>query len=246
MEENNLTKYERRQMKKAEDTKLQKSQKNKSKIIRYGLWIGVIILLLVTFWQINRMVSSNKDKSPLNTATSTALTIKNSDWINGATSSPVVLIEYSDFQCPACAEYDKLIDRLKADYGENLTLVYRHYPWFFHQQAMNAALASEAAGQQDKFWEMHDILFARQEKWSGTVGQEIFATYAKELGLDLEAFKTAMIDKKLRQKIEGQLQEGKNLGIDYTPAFAINGKIIENPKNYEEFRQIIDQASKSR
>lgn len=246
MEENHLNKYEQRQLEKMDQEKIKQRQKRQRRIWRYVLWLGVLILLAGTIWQVNKLVSGGT-KIPL-TATSSAsiLAIKDSDWKIGAATSPVVLIEYSDFQCPACAEYSKLVDQLKKDYPEKLTVVYRHYPWFFHLQAMNAALASEAAGAQGQFWAMHDLLFAKQKDWSGTTGPEIFVTYAQTLGLDLPAFRLAMADKNLRAKIEGQLAEGKSLGIDYTPAFALNGKIIDNPKSYEEFKRVIDQAVQNR
>lgn len=245
MDDKNLTKYERRQLEKADREKKLQGDKTKRKIRRYTLWITVLVLIFGTVWQVNRLVPDNTKSLPLTSDTRSALSLNEGDWFYGATTSPVVLIEYSDFQCPACAEYNELIKLLKKDYPKQLTVVFRHYPWFFHQQAMNAALAAEAAGAQGQFWAMHDGLFAKQKEWSGTLGQEIFIGYAKDLGLDVSAFRLAMADKNLRQKIEGELEVGKSLGIDYTPAFAINGKIINNPRSYEEFRKIIDQALKN-
>jgi len=242
MEEKKLNKYEQHRLEKAEREKMKHGHQRRHQLWRYALWLGVLVLLVGTIWQVTRLVSDGSKIPTTATSTTSILAIKDSDWKIGSTTSPVALIEYSDFQCPACAEYSKLVDRLKKDYPEKLTVVYRHYPWFFHLQAMNAALASEAAGVQGQFWAMHDLLFAKQKDWSGTTGQEIFVTYAQTLNLDLPAFRLAMTDKNLRAKIEGQLAEGKSLGIDYTPAFALNGKIIANPRSYEEFKRVIDQA----
>lgn len=244
MEEKNLTKYERRQLEKADQRKIDQQKKRRRQFWRYVLWLGVLLLVAGTVWQVNKLVSGGSKVLPTATTTSSILSLKDSDWRVGATTSPAVLIEYSDFQCPACAEYSKLVDQLKKDYPDKLTVVYRHYPWFFHSQAMNASLAAEAAGAQGRFWEMHDLLFARQKEWSGTVGTGIFNTYAAELGLGIFPFESAMADKDLRVKIESQLADGKSLGIDYTPAFILNGKIIDNPRSYEEFKRVIDQAIK--
>ncbi|MFA6416093.1 MAG: thioredoxin domain-containing protein [Candidatus Paceibacterota bacterium] len=249
MTENNLTKYEKHQLEKADREKADKSQKRQRQIWRYLLWLSAGLLIVVTVWQVNRLVSGNSKISPTATSSSLALTVKDGDWIMGATTSPVVLIEYSDFQCPACAEYNDLVEQLKKDYPDKLTVVYRHYPWFFHEHAMSAALVAEAAGQQGKFWAMHDLLFKNQNEWSAGKGSESFNKYANQyairLGLDQTLFTKDLANPVWRQKIEAQLAEGKSLGIDYTPAFAINGKIITNPKSYEEFRQVIDQVLKS-
>ncbi|OHA58389.1 MAG: hypothetical protein A2607_01345 [Candidatus Vogelbacteria bacterium RIFOXYD1_FULL_42_15] len=243
----NITRYEQRQQAKAEKKQAEKKRQISRRLIRFSLWAGALILVALTIWQVDRLVSKRDGiQNGVATSSSQILSIKNDDWIKGSATAPLILIDYSDFECPACAQYSVLLEKLKTDYGDKLAIVFRHYPWFFHPQAMNSALASEAAGQQGKFWEMHDLLFARQDLWTKKTGQEVFVSYAIELGLDIEKFRQNLSDSKLKERVEKQLAEGKSLGIEYTPAFAFNGKIITNPRSYEEFRQIFDQALASR
>lgn len=247
MDDRKPTKYELRQLKKTTENQTKIKQKNKKIFLRCFLWLITAILITITFWQVDRFVKNREENNAsILTSTSTILAIKSDDWIKGTTTAPVVLVEYSDFECPACSEYNSLLEKLYSDYGGQLAIVYRHYPWFFHKQALPAALAAEAAGEQGKFWSMSNLLFSKQADWSNQSGTEAFVGYAEQLGLDVQKFKISLTKDELRKKIENQLAEGKKIGIDYTPAFAIDGKIIVNPKSYEEFKQVIDQTIKSR
>lgn len=119
--------------------------------------------------------------------TGNTLDIRDRDWIKGNESSKVALIEYSDFQCPACAANYNLVKYLEGKYFSDIKFVYRHFPLQQHAQAIPAARAAEAAGAQGKFWEMHDKLFENQDKWADTTtAKDIFKGYAEELGLDME------------------------------------------------------------
>jgi protein-disulfide isomerase len=163
------------------------------------------------------------------------------DWVKGNRDAKIVLIEYSDFQCPACGFYFPLFKKLEEEFGENIAIVYRHFPLSsIHPNAKAAAYVAEAAGKQGKFWEMHDMLFSNQNKWSDKRNvDEIFVGYAQSLNLNIDQFKKDFSSKEIRQKIENSYQNALRLGLDSTPSFFLNGKKIANPRNYEDFKNII-------
>ena len=166
------------------------------------------------------------------------------DWTKGNPSSKVVLIEYSDFQCPACANYTKMIDKILNEFGGHIAFAYRHYPLqTIHKNAMYAAYAVEAAGMQNKFWEMHDTLFTYQKEWVSQVHpEEIFRKFAKGLSLDMEKFNLDYNARAIRKNVDLDIKSGKKNDITYTPTLFLNGKKIKNPKTYDEFRELIRNA----
>lgn len=169
-----------------------------------------------------------------------ALTISDGDRVRGLNEAKIVIIEYSDFQCPACAFYSQILKQLSDEFGERIAIVYRHFPLPYHQNAIPAAFAVEAAAHQGKFWEMHDLLFKNQDDWaSKSNATEIFIQYANILKLNLEQFKNDLDSEVIAQKIKNDYNGGLKLGVNSTPTFFINGKKINNPRNYEEFRSII-------
>jgi protein-disulfide isomerase len=168
------------------------------------------------------------------------------DWIKGNRDAKIVLIEYGDFQCPACGFYFSVLKKLSEEFGENIAIVYRHFPLFsIHPNAKTAAYAAEAAGKQGKFWEMYDLIFSNQAEWSDKKNvDEIFVGYAQSLNLNIDQFKEDFSSKEIRQKIEDSYQNALRLGLDSTPSFFLNGKKIVNPRNYEDFKNIIIENMK--
>lgn len=167
-----------------------------------------------------------------------------SDWARGDIAANVVIIEYSDFQCPACGAYYPVLKRLEEKFGSQIGFVYRHFPLpqIIHQNAELAAMAAEAAGRQGKFWEMHDLLFENQKTWSiNSNAKEIFIGYARESRLDENKFANDLNAKEIKEKISSSYQEGVSLGITGTPTFFLNGKKLPAPRTYEEFEKIISE-----
>ena len=130
------------------------------------------------------------------------------------------LIEFSDFQCPACGSFYPQVKNVVEDNKDNLVFAYRHCPLDQHEQAWPAALAAEAAGEQGKFWEMHDYIFENQENLS----EQFLLEAAEKLGLDKENFEAAYKEKKYQDKINRDLTDGRKFGVDATPTFFLNGK----------------------
>lgn len=158
--------------------------------------------------------------------------VTEADWVQGPASAPVTLIEYSDFQCPACAGTEPLVRLLKEGYGDRIRIVYRHFPLTsIHDKAQITAEAAEAAGAQGKFWEMHDLLFERQGEWAHLpVDQmpQVLAGYAKELGLNVDRFTRDLQAHTFQAKVTGQYQDATAMGLPGTPSFILNGRFVPN------------------
>jgi len=122
--------------------------------------------------------------------------------------------------------------------------VVRYFPLPGHKNSMTAASAVEAAGKQGKYWEMHDVVFENQRDWGEKqiATPVIFEGYAKQLGLDLTKFQQDVISQEVKSRIERDKNTGTTLGIQGTPTFFLNGIKIENPRGYEEFKKILDDA----
>lgn len=161
----------------------------------------------------------------------------------GAGEKNVTILEYGDFQCPACKAYYPLIQEIKKEYGDKIKFQFRHYPLTqIHPNAFIASRAAEAAGLQSKFFEMHDMLYEQQDSWSsGTDPTATFVTFATQLGLNVDKFKTDMGSKSVADLINADLKAGQGAGVNSTPSFVINNKKVEkNPQTIEEFKKLID------
>lgn len=173
--------------------------------------------------------------------------VKSEDHIKWATESANILIEYSDFQCPACSSYSELIKSLEEDKDfvsqvqSNVAFVYRHFPLDnSHPYARIAAQAAEAAGKQNKFWEMHDLLFANQETWSNSDKQEeLFKEYAVDLELDMKRFEEDSKSSDSADRIQSDYISGAEVNVQGTPSFYLNGKKLQSPNSAEHFKELL-------
>lgn len=153
--------------------------------------------------------------------------------IKGNPEAEVTLVEYSDFQCPACGAYYPVVKQVMEEYGDQIRFEYKHFPLPMHQYAMQAAVAAEAAGQQDKFFEYHDLLFENQETWSQSATPNVlFIDYAEQLDLDMDQFRRHMNSTLLRDKVREDQAEGRDRNITATPTFFLNGERM-NPDEFQ-------------
>lgn len=214
------------------------------KIKELGIWIAVLVVLMGGLWAL--IAAVNNSPSPSTPTQMVNLpAVSSLDFVKGASdSAKVTLIEYGDFQCPACAAYFPLVKQLSVDFGEDLTIVHRFFPLTsIHKNAMIAAQAAYAAELQNKFWEMHDKLYQNQNDWANLSDpKETFFEYAKELGLDLPKFKTDATSKSTEDFIKDAARNATTIGINSTPTFIVNGYRIQNPAGYEAFKKIIQDA----
>lgn len=179
---------------------------------------------------------------PTGTGTSNSLrTVGTDDYILGPSTAPAVVIVYGDFQCPACKSYEPVLKGLKTEFGDQLALVFRHFPLkSAHKYAESAARASEAANLQDKFWQFHDLLYDRQGSWSVTTDIDgAMAGYAKDLGLDVEKFKTDYKGAAVQARIDRDANDARVLSLSGTPSFFLNGSPIAIPNSQQAFADLI-------
>lgn len=155
----------------------------------------------------------------------------------GPDSALVTVVVVSDFQCPYCSKVEARLHHLKQLYGDNIRFAFKHNPLPFHKQALSAAIASEAAHQQDMFWAMNQKLFANQRDLS----PENYQKWAGELGLDMEQFKQDMTSEKLRQKVLEDQRLVASLGAKGVPAFFINGRMLMGAQPVSRFKVLIDE-----
>ena len=153
------------------------------------------------------------------------------DHQEGSATSSIVVIEYADYECPACAAYHSVMKEVKKQMEGKALFVFRLFPLPMHANAIPAGIAAEAAGLQGAYFTMQDKLFAQQEEWASSKNpQDFFVTYAKELGLDETKFKAALLDETLKAKVAKNYADGSLVGITGTPTFFVNGvKVTESP-----------------
>lgn len=165
------------------------------------------------------------------------------DWIKGDPEAKVYLIEYSDLQCPACRAYWPLVKQLEGEFSNDIKIIYRHFPLTtIHKNAQIAAQTAEAAGLQGKFWEMHDLLFEKQLEWSPlNNASEKFNEYTASLNLDIEKFKQDLNSPAVKEAVNQDITTGNQAQVRGTPSFYLQGKKINNPPSYDQFRELILQ-----
>jgi protein-disulfide isomerase len=155
----------------------------------------------------------------------------------GAASAPVTIVEFSDFQCPFCVKAEETMQRVMKNYEGKVRLVYRDYPLPFHPQAEKAAEAAHCAGDQGKYWEMHEKLFANQKALEPTA----LKGYAKDLKLDAGKFDKCLDSGDKAKLVEANKKAGEQVGVTGTPAFFVNGVMLSGAQPFEEFKSVIDQ-----
>ncbi len=159
----------------------------------------------------------------------------------GPENAPVTIIEFSDFQCPFCAQAATLMKQVTDAYPKDVRFIYKNYPLPFHKEAMPAAKAAIAAGKQGKFFEMHDKLFENYR----TLSAEFYVKTAGEIGLDVEKFKKDMNDPATQALVDQEMKEAREADVRGTPTIFINGKKPQG-RSFELYKSIIDDALKAK
>lgn len=159
--------------------------------------------------------------------------------VRGGMSAPVTIVEFSDFQCPYCARLQPTLKQVLDAYPKEVRLVYKQFPLSFHPQARNASKAALAAGEQGKFWEMHDIVFANHNKLS----EEKFKEFAAKIGLNAAKFDADYKSNKYDKQIQDEITLGNTVGVRGTPSLYLNGKKMAG-RSLNDFKTAIDSALK--
>ncbi len=157
----------------------------------------------------------------------------------GPENAPITIIEFSDYQCPYCRRWAEQVEKQLLDtYGDKVRLVYRDFPLTsIHDQAFAAAEAANCAGEQGKYWEYHDALFAQRYG----LGQEAYLKYAKDLGLNLDQFAQCLKEHRYKDEVQADLNEAMQIGVRSTPTFFINGIAVVGAQPFEVFQSLIDK-----
>lgn len=166
------------------------------------------------------------------------------DWTKGKVDATVTLIEYGDFQCPACGVYYPMVRQITEEYGDRILFAFREYPLgTIHPYGNLAALAAESAGLQGKFWEMYDKLYENQSSWSkGGDVKGTFASYAEAIGINASQWKDGIDSSAVKSKIKADVASGDAGGVDGTPSFYLNNIKLENPRDVGGFKKALDAA----
>lgn len=207
---------------------------------RDAKFISVIIVITIAIFGALIILSMRKKASPVD---STRLVREDSQQI-GSSGAPVTLIEFADLECEACRVAHPTVKKILEEYQGKIHFVFRNFP--LHKNSVLAAKAAEAAGEQGKFWEMHDLLFQKQQEWGEkqTPQTELFMSYADELKLDKERFSTSLNSAAYTDKINRDKDDGIASGVQGTPTFFLNGRQLKGVPRYEELKSLIEEELK--
>ena len=154
----------------------------------------------------------------------------------GAAGAPITIVEFSDFQCPFCGRVNPTLLQAKEKYGDKLRIVFRQFPLNIHPMAPKAAEASLCANDQGKFWEMHDALFADQQK----LAVDDLKAKAASIGLDKAKFDTCLDSSAMAAKVAKDLEDGQKYGVSSTPSLFVNGRLIAGAVGIDDLSKVID------
>jgi len=236
---------------------------NKSQVKMFvsGIVAGVLVLCTIGFFILLAVVvkgegfdfggsakmADNNVVVPTGNAPTENLNVpavdEKNDHIKGGKNAKVTLIEYSDFECPFCGRFYPTLKQALSEYGDDIRVVYRHFPLSFHPEALPAAEASECADEQGKFWEFHDGVFENQDR----IGSALYTEVAGKLGLNITKFNDCVSSGKYRSKIQQQQLGGQNGGVSGTPATVVigqNGKSVSvsGAQPYSSLKAAIDSV----
>jgi len=198
---------------------------------------GILVATLVIIVG-GAFVFSSKSKPPTQVVTEPERLVRASSPILGPADAKVTIVEFGDFQCPACGALYPTLKQLKEkNKDKSVRFVYRHFPLSNHEFALPAAEAAVEAQQQGKFWEYHDVLFEHQDKLT----RSDLEGYAQQLGLNMEAFKQAVQDNTHRDRVLEDRGDGQALHIAGTPSLFINNRAYNGTYSVEEMQKVIDE-----
>ncbi len=235
-----LTKAQKRELRKLEWEQKAEKEAKTSQYKKIGLWVGVAMAVILAIFGLAVIVNSPSTSSE--TSLKIPAPTESDLYTKGGPKSKVVLTEYGDYQCPACAQYQPIVKAILEEYKDRIFFVYRDFPLVnAHQNAHISARAAFAANKQGKFWEMNDALYQNQSQWATNPNVEtLFVGYATSLGLNTDQFKSDLNSSQAKTHVDTALSNATSAGLNSTPSFFINGAKIDNPNSLDEFKSLID------
>ena len=214
-----------------------------------GFWIALGVLALLGITGLSWLASRPKVQATRLDPNLPAMKVEG--YLLGSPTAPVEMTEFADFECPACGQYATITEpdvRTRLVNTGQVRVRYIDYPLPMHKNTWDASLAAACANDQGKFWEMHDALFANQDRWNteatsrprGPIGE-----LAKGVGLDMTKYSACMDADTHRARIQAHLAEAEKRQITQTPTFVINGLVLRGALPYDKIKQYVDDAMKS-
>jgi len=214
-----------------------------------GFWVALGVLALLGIAGLSWMAS--RPKTQVTRLDPNLPAMKAEGYLLGSPNAPVEVIEFADFECPACGQFATLTEpdvRTRLVNTGQVRVRYIDYPLPMHKNTWDASLAAACANDQGKFWEMHDALFANQDRWNGEATRRprgVIADLAKGIGLDMTKYDACMDADTHRAKIQSHLAEAEKRNIGQTPTFVFNGTVVPSALAYDRFKSYVDEAAKA-
>lgn len=209
---------------------------------QFAVVLAAIVILFAGIVALSNHKTQSKtaNQSKANSKNSSATL---SNHVQGSSSTGVTLVEYADYQCPYCEQYQPTLNAVTSEFKDQIQFQFRNFPLVnVHQNAFAAARAAEAASLQGKFWEMHDALYVPTNWQSWTVATDpttFFSQYAKQLGLNVKQFRTDFASSDVNDVINADEAKGTQLGVQGTPTFFLDGKMVTIANSVPAFQKII-------
>ncbi|MEK6560309.1 MAG: thioredoxin domain-containing protein [Nitrospirota bacterium] len=204
---------------------------NRSKRAKRRTWIaiGILTAIILIGYFVSRIPGIGS-------------TYGEGDPVKGAPQAKVRIVEYSDFQCPACQQAQGALKQIVEEYGETVQIIFNDFPLVTnHPNALPAAEAAQCAYSQQRFWEYHDLLFEGQNIWAPSSDpQPYFLEYARDIGLNIEQFTRCIENRETQKAVRVDMKEGEALRIRSTPTFFINDTRLVGQATFNNFKEAID------
>ena len=214
-----------------------------------GFWIALGVVALLGIAGLSWMAS--RPKTQVTRLDPNLPAMKAEGYVLGSATAPVEVVEFADFECPACGQFATLTEpdvRTRLVNTGQVRMRFIDYPLPMHRNTWDASLAAACANDQGKFWEMHDAIFANQDRWNTEATSRPrgpIAELAKGVGLDMAKYESCMDANTHRAKIQSHLAEAEKRQIGSTPTFVFNGLVVPGAIPYDRFKQLVDSAPKA-
>ena len=215
-----------------------------------GFLIGMATVVVIGAVAIATLVTK-KSRPPITDVDMQGSPSQARGYVYGDTTAPVQIIEFADFECPACGLFATLTEpdvRSRLVQTKQAYVRFFDYPLPMHRNTWDASHAAACADEQGKFWQMHDTLFANQDRWNGEATsrpKSVFMGYARELGLNEGQFEKCWDDRKYQKRIASNRAEAERLHVSQTPSFIIGSKLIPGALGYDEIKKLVAAAAGS-